>query len=285
MVYKVLHSKPYPAALTDEPWAQVGPMIPPAKQSQRGGRPRKVARREVLQTLCSLNRSGCPWARRPHDFLPQSTVSDSVAPWRADGTWATWVTAWRAQSRGPAGREPTPSALGIASQAVKSTERGGPERGEEGGKTSQGRQRPLVVETLAWLMALLSPRAGRDAGVAAPQRLGHLTPHDVPRRETILADMQDPHHDLDVWRAKHRAGGRLAVTTRPEGTKGCTPLAPRWVIERTHAWHGRYRRHTKDDESCIASRTARVHMSHRHLRLNRLSPNGRPVFHSRKEAA
>src|SRR5712691_10539195 len=87
-------------------------------------------------------------------------------------------------------------------------------------------------------MAILMPRAGLDDGVAAPHLLGHITPHDVPRLETIFADMKDHHHALDAWLAKHRAGWRLAVQTRPEGTQGFTPLETRWVMERTPAWHG-----------------------------------------------
>lgn len=67
MVYKVLHRKQYPSDRTDEPWAMVGPMIPPATQRNRGWRPRQVDMREVLKTLCSLTRSGCPWDRLPHD--------------------------------------------------------------------------------------------------------------------------------------------------------------------------------------------------------------------------
>src|SRR5215475_2450723 len=76
MVYKVLRRKPYPSDLTDEQWAIVRPMIPPAKQSKRGGRPRKVDMREVLNTLFYLNRSGCQWDMLPHDLLPKSTVYD-----------------------------------------------------------------------------------------------------------------------------------------------------------------------------------------------------------------
>jgi putative transposase len=63
-----LYRKQYPSDLTDEPWAIVSPMLPPAKQHPRGGRPRKVEMRAVLNTLFDLNRSGCQWDMLPHDL-------------------------------------------------------------------------------------------------------------------------------------------------------------------------------------------------------------------------
>jgi putative transposase len=78
---------------------------------------------------------------------------------------------------------------------------------------------------------------------------------------------------------------RIEVKARPEGMKGFTPLEKRWVIERTNAWHGRYRRNSKDYERRVESSTAMIQISNINLMLHRLAPGDRPAFHYRKDAA
>jgi len=286
MMFQKDHSrKTYPSDLTDEQWAIVAPLIPPPKSNPRGGRPRQVDMREVLNTLCYLNRSGCQWDMLPHDLLPKSTVYDYFAQWRDDGTWTKMVQALRERTRRAVGREPTPSAACIDSQSVKTTETGGPDRGYDGGKKINGRKRHLLVDTLGLLIVVLITSAGLDDGVAAPTVLGLVTPQEFPRLLTIFADQKYHNHGLEAWMAEHRPAWHIEVKARPAGTQGFTPLEKRWVIERTNAWHGRYRRNSKDYERSTESSTAMIQISHIHLMLNRASPRSHPPFHYRKEAA
>jgi transposase len=71
----------------------------PTPRSKRGSRLRALARREIINTLVSLTRSGCPGAMLPHDLRPNSCGDDYVAPWRDDGPWTKIPAVWRARVR------------------------------------------------------------------------------------------------------------------------------------------------------------------------------------------
>jgi len=261
--------KPYSTDLTDDQWQIIQPLIPAAKP---GGRPRTVDMREVMNTLFYQNRTGCQWDLLPHDLLPKSTVYDSFSQWRDDGTWQRMLDTLREAVRQQAGRHPAPSAGSIDSQTVKGTEVGG-ERGYDGNKKVNGRKRHIIVDTLGLLLAVLVTAAAADDGTAAPQVLAKLDAHTHPRLELLWADHKYDNRTLARWLAEQKVGYRIEVVERPVGAQGFVLLHRRWVVERTFAWLGRYRRNSKDYERLTASSEATVKVSMIHLMLRRLRPD------------
>src|SRR4249920_3332236 len=97
----------YPSDLSDAEWALVGPLIPPAR---RGGRPRDVNVREVLNAVFYVLGTGCQWKALPKDLPPKSTAHYYFMLWGWDGTLERTHYALYGAARDKAGREPSPTA-------------------------------------------------------------------------------------------------------------------------------------------------------------------------------
>jgi len=116
----------YPSDLTDAQWALIEPLLPPPKSGPpKGGRPRTVDLREVVNGILYLLRTGGAWRMLPHDFPPWGTVHYYYRCWRLDGTWQRVHDQLYVAVRQQAGREASPSAAIVDSQSVKTTEKGG----------------------------------------------------------------------------------------------------------------------------------------------------------------
>jgi transposase len=113
----------YPSDLTDDEWALVEPLIPPAKG---GGRPREVDLRGVMNGIMYVLSTGCQWRAVPKDLPARSTLFDYLDLWSWDGTLDRIHHVLYVACREQDDRQASPSAAIIDSQSVKSAEKGGP---------------------------------------------------------------------------------------------------------------------------------------------------------------
>ena len=113
----------YPSDLTDDEWAYIEPLIPPAKT---GGGKRRTDMRAAVDGIMYILSTGCQWRYIPKDFPPRSTLFDFFTWWHRDGTLNRIHDALYAKCREKVEREASPTAAIIDSQSVTSAEKGGP---------------------------------------------------------------------------------------------------------------------------------------------------------------
>ena len=111
----------YPSDLTDAEWALIEPMIPPAR---RGGRPRDVNVREVVNAIFYVLSTGCQWKALPKDLPPKSTAHYYFMLWDWDRTLERIHHALYVAAREQAGREASPTAAIVDSQSAKAAQKG-----------------------------------------------------------------------------------------------------------------------------------------------------------------
>ncbi|MCP4206295.1 MAG: IS5 family transposase, partial [Shimia sp.] len=238
----------YPSDLTDEEWAHIEPLIPPAK---RGGGKRRVDMREVVNAVMYILSTGCQWRYIPKDLPPRSTVHDYFSLWNWDGTLDRIHHALYVECRERAEREASPTACIIDSQSVKSGEKGGvciDPHGFDAGKLIKGKKRHVLVDTQGLLLHGIVTAADvqdRDGGLALLATLFDLFPflrklfadsaYQGPIFHGALASIL-PHLDTEIVK-------------RSDQIKGFVVLPKRWIVERTIAWLNRCRRLAKDWEN------------------------------------
>jgi putative transposase len=110
---------------------------------------------------------------------------------------------------------------------------------------------------------------------------------NYPRLAKIWVDSK--YHNFELYaHIKDYVDGswELEVVSRPPGSKGWVLLPRRWVVERTFAWLGRCRVHSKDYERFPQSSEAMIYVSMIHLMLKRLEPsNDSQEFRYRRKIA
>jgi transposase len=132
-----LGRRAYPSDLTNKQWEVLELLIPPPSLN---GRPPIHTRREIVNAILYVLRSGCPWRLLPHEFPAWGTVYYYFRRWQREGIWEQILKTLRMEVRQKEGRDAQPSAAIIDSQSIKTSAVRGPQKGYDTGKKNLGTQ-------------------------------------------------------------------------------------------------------------------------------------------------
>ena len=104
----------YTSDLTEAEWLLLSFFLPPPSHL---GRPRTTSLREVLNALLYMARNACNWRCLPKDFPPYTTVQRYFYRWNRTELWRTINFMLVMMARQASGREASPTAGIIDSQA------------------------------------------------------------------------------------------------------------------------------------------------------------------------
>ncbi|CAM3674057.1 IS5 family transposase [Deinococcus saxicola] len=112
----------YPSDLTDAQWELIEPLLPPIGESTFC---QTVPRREIVNGIRYVLRSGIQWRMMPHDLPKWETVYFHHNLWSKTGVWKAINAALVKIERERKGRKVEPSAAVGDSQSVKTTQKKG----------------------------------------------------------------------------------------------------------------------------------------------------------------
>jgi putative transposase len=149
------------------------------------------------------------------------------------------------------------------SQSVATQQKG--DRGYDAGKHTKGRKRHIVVDVLGLILAV----AVTGANVQGPRWWPSGLKDRFARMARVWADGAYA-GQLVEW-AEKAAEFVLDIVRKPKGQIGFSVLPWRWIVERTFAWLGNYRRLARDYEISPRTSEAWIKIAMIHLMVRRLA--------------
>lgn len=237
----------YKSDLSIKEWALIEHHFKP--EDQRGNA-HKHSKKLIINAILYVVKGGIVWRMLPNDFPPWKTVYDHFSRWNRKGIWTAALDELTQLHRQKEGREPTPSYAIIDSQSVK-TQYDSEQRGIDGNKKVKGHKRHMIVDILGNLLAVKV----HAANIADTMAAGPILKDVVQGYPTIQAFSGDlGYRGTAETFVSEELKLTLHIAQKPATEAGEFKVIPkRWIVERTFAWLGNFRRLAKDFEILITT--------------------------------
>lgn len=251
--------------MPDDLWSRLAPLLGPEKAPGTPGRP-AVPFRRIFDALVYVLRTGCQWRALPRqEYAPGTTVQGRFRQWVKAGVFAQAWKVLRAYDDQEVGIAWQWQALdGAITKAPLGGEATGPspvDRAKSGTKRSvltDRRGAPLAVAVTGANTPDKTVALETVDGIGVPRpervvyRLHHLCLDKGYDYEDVIAGMLERDYLLHL-----KKRGEPAPEVKPERKHP----ARRWVVERTPAWHNKFRRLLVRWERNVEHYTAMIHLA------------------------
>jgi len=235
--------KSYPSDVSDAEWEFLLPYLTLMREDAPQ---REYSLRDVFDAVRYVVKTGCQWDFLPHDLPPWTAVYQQARRWIAAGVFEDITHDLRMILRMLEGREAQPTATILDGRTLQSTPESGSRAGYDGAKKKKGAKVHIAVDTLGHLLALRVTAANEQERAQVAELTAKL---QEVTGGTVAVAFVDQGYTGEAAAAEASAQGiRLEVVKHTEAKKGFVLLPRRWVVERSFAWLGRFRRLARDYE-------------------------------------
>ncbi|WP_447933253.1 IS5 family transposase [Wolbachia endosymbiont of Dactylopius coccus] len=235
--------KEYPTDLSEREWELIEKYL--RVSYKKGGRPLKYSKREVLNAILYVLRTGCQWRYLPNDFPSWKAVHEQFRRWKKQGVFEKMNYDITKYSRSKMGRNEEPSACIV----ICKNDRKRGTKGYDGAKKVKGRKRHIITDTQGFILGCYVGAANENDRDGVKIALDNMRKKytnvrkmwaDMGYQGKELKDYVKIEHNIDIEIVK-RPPCRFWVhkDTPPELLPKVEPgfkVQPRrWVVERTFA--------------------------------------------------
>jgi len=233
----------YPSDVSDAEWEFLAPYL--TLMSENAPQ-REYPLRELIDAMRYVVKTGCQWRFLPHDFPPWAAVYQQARRWQQAGCFEDAAHDLRAVLRFLAERDPEPTAAILDARTLQSTPESGARAGYDGHKKKNGSKIHIAVDTLGHLLALKATAANEQDRAQVAELIARV--QEAVRDNVHIVFVDQGYTGEEAAEAARAQGVKLEVVKLPRAKRGFVLLPRRWVVERTFAWLGRFRRLARDYE-------------------------------------